>query len=198
MQDVVLHDRFDESQRSNAKEWINFRYARLWAKENWTFKQTTTTVSVALDGSSAPLGGLKRVFAVYDQTVSPLYNEVPGIQPSEFYGDATRTSGIPVGFTVIGDNIIFDSPVSSGRTYLVFGELEFTELSADSDEPLVPAEFHRVITHGAISEGLRQENDPTWQAAEEDYKNGYEDMKGSYLTSVIPYRGAYPSWPAWA
>jgi len=195
IQDAVLSDRFGESKRADAKRWINHRYGRMWAQEPWNFKISVASYSLAQNATTASLGSFQRVIAVFDDTISPLYRPVEAMRPADFYSWATRSAGIPVGFTVIGDNIRFDAPASSARTYTVIGELEFTELVNDSDVPLIPAEFHQTLVHGAISEGLRLENDPTWQAAEEDFRAGVEDMKKGYLTPVRNFVSAYPAWP---
>lgn len=198
LQDAALSDRFSESKRTDAKRWINYRYGRLWSKEPWTFKLAVASYTLGSGQSTVALGNFLRIVSVWDDTTTPGYSEMDAIRPQDLYDNATRTSGTPIGFTVIGDNIRFLAPASSQRTYTVLGELKFQLLVDDSDEPLIPEEFHQVLVHGAISEGLRLENDPTWQAAEEDYKVGYEDMKGSYLTPVTNFMSSWPSWPAWA
>lgn len=51
IQDAVL-ERFNESVRPNAKEWINYVYGQIWGLEEWTFKSATAPVSVTA-GSQA-------------------------------------------------------------------------------------------------------------------------------------------------
>jgi hypothetical protein len=77
----------------------------------------------------------------------------------------------------------------------VLGELEFEPLVADSDVPLLPEGFHNILVHGGSSEGLREENDPTWQGFEQDYQAGLVDLKAGYLTAIKTAGDAFPSWP---
>lgn len=51
LQDAVL-ERFNESTRPSAKEWINYVYGQIWGLEEWTFKPVTAPVSVTA-GSQA-------------------------------------------------------------------------------------------------------------------------------------------------
>lgn len=195
MQNKVLTDRFAESKRADAKIWINHRGGRLWAQEPWVFKLTTLTLSVASGASTASMGTLQRLISLRDSSVSPDYTGVDALRPEDFYAYASRTSNVPSGYTVIGTTIYFDTPLSSARTFQVVGELKWVDLSGDSEESLFPDEFDFTIVHGARSEGLREENDPTWQGAEEDYRAGVDDLKKSYLVSVRNYQAAYPGWP---
>lgn len=195
LQNFVLSDRFDETQRNDVKKWLNHRYGRIWAQEAWTFKYTIATISTAINDTSAAATGLQRIHSLWDSSVSPGYTGMDAIRPEDFYGWATRSPQIPAGYTVIGSTVYFDRPMSSARTFTAVGELAFDRLVDDADTPLLPEEFHETLGHGAISEGLRLEQDPTWQAAEEDFKAGIEDMKKAYLTSVRVYADVYPAWP---
>jgi predicted secreted Zn-dependent protease len=49
--------------------------------------------------------------------------------------------------------------------------------------------------HGAISEGLRLENDPSWEAAEADLQTSIMDMRKSYLSQVLVPHDVSPGWP---
>jgi hypothetical protein len=194
LQNDVLSDRFSESKRANAKNWINYRYGRLWAAEDWTFKYALVSYNVALGASTIPLGTIQRPIALWDTTTSPSYTPIESSRPEIFYNDASTASSVPVGFTVVGSNIILNQPVSGARTYQVLGELGFVALAADGDTPLIPSEFHLILSHGATAEGLKDENDPSWQGKEADYDSAYQDLKKGYLVNVRTYGGSYPAW----
>lgn len=195
LQNAVLSDRFDESKRADAKKWINYRYGRLWAAEDWTFKKAVVSYNVTSGTQTVALNTIQRPYAIWDSTTSPLYARDIAIRPEDFYDSASRTSSIPGGFTVIGTNIILENPVSSNRTLQVYGELKFVELSADGDTALIPSQFHTILVHGAASEGLKAENDPSWQGAEADFVAAYEDLKKGYLVEARTFGGAAPAWP---
>ncbi len=198
IQDAVLSDRFSEAKRADAKRWINYRYARIWAQEGWSFKMIQTTYSIAAGASSATLAalGLHRIESVWDATTLGTTNrEIVADRPEDFHRFATTVGGKGSGFTVIGDTLLLDRPVTTGTNLIVYGEKAFVPLVNDSDVPLIPNGFHDILVHGGSSEGLRNENDPTWQGFEQDYNAGLLDLKSGYLTAVRTAGDAYPAWP---
>jgi hypothetical protein len=195
LQDDVLSDRFDSSKRPQVKNWINYRYGRLWASEDWTFKYALVNLNVALGASTVALGTIQKPVALWDTSISPSYRPIQSSRPETFYNTASTAASIPVGFTVVGTNIVLNQPTSQARTYQLFGELKFTALSADADVPLIPPEFHLMLSHGAASEGLKDQNDPFWQDKETAYQTAEADLKKGYLVNVRTYGGQYPTWP---
>lgn len=195
LQDAVLLDRFGETKRADAKRWINYRYGRLWSTEDWAFKRAIADVAVSNAASSVSIGNFQRIYGLWDASISPLFPKMESFRPEDFYGESTLSAGTPYGFTIIGNTIYFDRPASGAKTYKAVGELKFTELVNDGDIPLIPSEFHQTIVSGAQAQGLREENDPTWNALEADFQAGVTDMKAGYLTQVRTYGDAYPDWP---
>lgn len=195
MQNFVLSDRFGSGKRADSKRWINHRYGRMWAQEPWSFKMGFVDFNVPMGDDSVALGTLQRVHAFKDSTTSPSYLPVEALRPEGFMDDLSAQAGIPYSFTIVNNVIYFDRPNTSERTFRALGELKWVSLSADGDTPLVPEEFHETICHGAISEGLRLENDPSWSAAEQDFLSGIQDMRRSYLAQVMITSDFSPSWP---
>ncbi len=198
LQDAVLSDRFSEAKRADAKRWINYRYARIWAQETWPFKMVAVTPSVAAGAKTLSLAtlGLQRIEGVWDSSSQGTTNRVYlADRPEDFYNWTSTVSGRGYGFTTIGDTLILDRPASVTTTMLILGESEFIPLSADGDVPLIPAGFHNLLVHGGTSEGLREENDPTWQGFEQDYQAGLVDLKAGYLTAVRSAQDSFPAWP---
>lgn len=191
----ILTDRFSESMRTRAKRAYNTRYGRIWAQEPWSFKLGFADYSVSAGATSAALGTLQRVHAFKDISTSPTFLDMRAERPEDFLNHASGTSTVPYGFTIINNTIYFDSPLSSARTFRAMGELKFIPLVADGDVPLLPDEFHQTPVHGAISDLLRLENDPSWSAAEQDYTAGIQDMRRSYLSQVLMPVSVSPSWP---
>src|SRR6266705_2546347 len=184
LQNEVLSDRFDESKRPNAKNWLNYRYGRLWGMEPWTFKQQLSTLNVSAGTSSVARGTIGMITALWDTTISPYYLPEMPLRAEDFHEVASLTAGTPYNYVVIGDNIQFNRPMLVNRTFLVVNEAKFTALAADGDIPAIPTEYHLLLASGASSHGLRLENDPSWQAFEDEWSHGIDDMKKNYLTSV--------------
>lgn len=196
IQNEVLSDRFAESKRASAKRWINARYGRLWGMEPWSFKKLDTTVTLPLGASTVSIAAsVQRIFNVWDVTTGTQGTPMRLIRPEDFYDESVSSSGIPNGVTVINGVLKADRLASSNRTLRIIGETKFTELSADADIPAIPSEFHYTLVHGAAAEGLRLENDPSWQGFEDDWTRGIEDMKRNYMTEALSWQDHYPDWP---
>jgi len=194
LQDAVLSDRFGETKRDSAKNWINYRYGRLWGAEPWTFKQQATDITVSGGLNSISKDTEEDIIAIYDATLGLAFGSLTPIRPDEFHNYAVQTVAEPNAYTIIGDFIWFNSVLDSSRTYTVVSNRKFVELVDDGDVPLIPLEFHRILIPAAAAEGLKEENDPSWQGAEDSYEKGVEDMKREYL-SAGQFAGHYPSWP---
>lgn len=195
IQNEVLSDRFSEAKRPNVKNWINYRYGRLWGMQDWSFKIQSTTLSVPINTTSVARGTIGTILKIWDSTVSPSFQPEGAVRPEQLYDFSQTTSGTPYSFSVIGDNIVFDRPMGIARTFQVISEAKFIPLENDLDIPLIPSEYHLLLSSGAASHGLRLENDPSWQSFEDEWNKGIEDLKMNYLSSVRTYSDALPSWP---
>lgn len=193
--DEVLFDRFAETRRASINRYVNARYGRVWAAENWSFKRIVVTSSVLAGVSNVTLStlGLQRIESIF-RFSGNVYYGLDADRPEDFFNWATSVGGTPLGFTVYGDTVHLERSPSSTESLRILGEKKFVALSADGDVPLLPEEFHMMLVHGAASEALRMENDPTWQGFEQDYQAYLNDMKASYLTSVRGYGDSYPAW----
>ena len=191
----VLFDRFSEQRRESIKRYVNSRYGRVWAQEAWSFKRVVVPTTIAAGVTSVSLAdlGLQRVESIH-RVDGNYYRDVEGLRPEDFYDYVTTVNGSPMGFTIYGDTVHIDRSYSSDQNLVVLGEAIFVPMVNDSDEPAMPEEFHMMLVHGAASEALRMENDPTWQGFEQDYQAYLNDMKLGYLSAVRNYTDAYPAW----
>lgn len=196
IQDEVLSNRFDQSQRPNAKNWINYRYGRLWSMENWSFKYQVGTLNVAGNATSVARGTIGDIVGLWDTTVAPSYAAMQPTRAEDLWNLFRSTqTGAPYNFTVVGDTIYFERPMDQARSFYVLSTIPFTALVNDGDTPLIPVEFHEVIVAGAASHGLRLEDDPAWQGFEQDWQSGIQDMRAGYLTHMRTAWDTYPDWP---
>lgn len=199
LQNATMNDRFTETQRAEIKDWINSRYGRVWAQDSWSFKITSTLTSIAASATTISLASLnlQRVESVWDSTYGAYNVEIDPLRPEKFYQYTATYSGYPMNYTVINGNIVFDRPASQTRSIIIVGEQRWTRMTADGDIPALPDEFHFMLVHGASSEGLRLQNDPTWKDFEDDFQRYLVDMRASYLAPVRTFGDAMPSWPNW-
>src|SRR6266516_229214 len=91
LQTEVLSNRFDSSQLPQAKNWINYRYGRLWAMEEWTFKYQVTTLNVSGGASSVAKGTIGDIVRLWDTTVAPTYSPMLPLRAEDLW-DVARTT----------------------------------------------------------------------------------------------------------
>lgn len=186
--DAVISDRFAEGQRANAKNWVNHRLWWLWTLEQWRFKRATDDVTVTSGSqtvTSLPTD-MGRVISLVNAEGAPLrpiedYRDFYSL----YYDTVSPSSGKPEAFTVVGSSILV-GPQSdeTSSAYKLLYHREFTELSADSDVPAIPTGAHFALVHGGAAEGLKLQNDPTWQSFEDDFQATIQILRSEYLVSI--------------
>lgn len=185
IQDAVLSDRFQETQRGDCKNWINHRYAWLWGLEDWTFKSATAVVTVTA-GSQAVTTlptDISTVVALYRSNGDRLKYLMPVKFFELFYDTTNATTGTPYCFTIVNGQL-FVGPTSNetAADYKLLYMREVTLLVNDGDTPGLPAGFHFALVHGGASEGLKLQNDFTWQFFEQDFQASIQAMSRAYLS----------------
>lgn len=196
LQNEVITNRFSNDQRPQVKNWLNYRYGRLWAMEDWSFKKQILPLSVSGNATSVAKGVHGDIIRIWDTTTAPGYAPMLSLRAEDLWDSGRSvTSGTPYDFTVVGNTIYFERPLDTNRSYWVLSTIPFTALANDSDTPLIPSEFHQLLVAGATAMGLMKENDPASQAFEQDWDNGIQDMKSAYLTSQRTAYDSYPDWP---
>lgn len=198
IQNEVITNRFNTNQLPQAKNWINYRYARLWALEEWPFKYQITDLAVSGGASSVAKGTIGDIVRLVDTSVAPSYSPLTAIRAEDIwdYTNTTQT-GAPYDYTVVGNTIYFERPMNANRTFKVLSTIPFTALSADTDIPLIPTEFHYLLVVGATAMGMVRENDPAYQSYEQQWNDGIQDLRAGYLTNLRPAYDSYPAWPYW-
>lgn len=212
---ATLSDRFSPERKPDAKRWLVNRYGKVWAAADWPVKQSAVATLAVTAGSAtsavvpATLAAQTDPAQVFDQ-----YGElVPYVTPAEFYRlfqsdvaanvrgpalawtidtDATGTSTIRFGptpdttvsFTIRG----FQGPVHrtvAAPTVYVAGTL-----SADTDVPWFPDDYHDTLVSGAMALGLKRENDPTYGPLDDEFRDGIADM----IDELLPRQRGIRQW----
>ena len=196
IQDNVLLDRFNETQRAAVKQKINSRYGRMWALEPWSFKRVLVEHSLLSGEDEITLAelGLQRVEVIYTDVPSD-FTRLYGDRPENALSWASENNGIQGAFTMIGDTIRLDRPGSTASNLLIIGEQKWVPMVGDLDEPLIPAEYHGAIVDGAAADMLLREADPTWQGSQQSYTDQVGEMRYAYMSNHRLVQSAYPSWP---
>lgn len=203
---AVENIRFDAALLTVAggiKDWIRAREAEVWQYADWPLEDGAVLNLAVVNGVATialptGLSFQAQELEIFDENGFALefmaprrfyeryqpYN-VPSITPG--YGEAwtltTDLSGAPAATPQVRIG-----PIPNGsRTYTVRGwslpisrsaaaVYKIGAMSADSDLPWWPDDFHYFLVDGAIATGKRQRNDPTWQADEGFFQNGLERL----------------------
>lgn len=197
LQDAVKSDRFREAQRGDIQTWINARYWWLWSLEDWPFRYATDTITVTAGGQSVTslpddFGKALAVIATDDSlNAGRLSYKTPGAFFEDWY--LNDESGVPSFYTIVdGDLFVGPTPDSTAADYKLVYLREFTMLAADDDEPALPAGAHLALVFGGSATGLKLQNDPTWQAFEQDFNSAIQVLRAGYLHDAADLPARWP------
>lgn len=187
IQNAVIKGGFDESDRSDVKNWITFRHAWLWDVAEWTFKQSAPT-SVTFTSGSQTIGDVPADFStavlLYDSQGLPLQ---PIRDFREFFNlyntNLNLGSSRPEAFTVIGSDI-YVGPSGDGTTGLLVYQKTKPALVNDSDTTGLPDGYDLALVHGAKAEGFKLRNVPLWSAFDADFTAAVTTMQANYLVGI--------------
>lgn len=196
LQDAVISKSFDESDRSDVKNWITFRHAWLWDLCEWTFKFATATV--AFTSGSQTVGSMPTDFraaiVLYDSQGNPV---VPKRDVRTFFdtynANLQNGSGPPQAFTVVGSQILV-GPAGDGTSGLLVYEKSKPMLVNDSDTTGLPDGYDLALVHGGKAEGFKLSNVPLWQGFDDDFTAATNALQRQYLTAIrgqVGQLGAY-------
>jgi hypothetical protein len=185
--DFVLENRFRDTTttRSRAERFVNDRYVRLVGLEDWAFRYKTAAVTVT--NGSRSVTNLPSDL----QAVLSMWDDQGGIktflEPRQFYDlfQADLTTGTPDYYSILNGSI-FVAPTASGTSasWQILYRRKATYMVADTDVPIVPAEYRMVLVHGALADMLIDNQDPSWQDEEAMWEKGLENMRRDLLTDA--------------
>lgn len=189
MQNELVSLRFGEAKRSSCKLWINHRYRQLFGMRDWPFRYVEReAVTINSSGTLASFSSpLRRAFAL---ELASDGSSLAFVQPDTMrldYPVNQTSAATPQEYTVRG-GIVYVKPAPSGDTsaylsyqrsvccYKADGTIRTGAMTADDDYPLWPEEHHYLLVLGGMATGLKNVNDPTWEALEQEYAIGVDSM----------------------
>lgn len=203
IQDAVISKAFDESDRSDVKNWIVFRHAWLWDLCEWTFK--FATAPVVFTANSQVVGSLPADFRVAEALYSSTGEPVTPVRDHRRFLDRYNAnlspgSGRPEAFTIVGAQMLV-GPNGDGSSGLLLYEKSKPSLVNDADLTGFPDGYDLAFVHGGKAEGFKLANVPLWQGFDDDFTAASNALQRQYLTSVrgqVGQFGAYrPSASQW-
>lgn len=184
--DQVLAEGFAPSKREAAKQWVNAAYQWLWDAEEWSFRTGVATVSVT--AGSANVGALPTDFGIVLYLLNSDGEPLRPIQDVRqfyaLYGDGEQ--GTPEAFTVVGSSSLRVGPVSdvTAADWTLVHQKQAIALSAGTDVPSIPANYHMGIVHKARADGMRLLGIPLWQPQLDAAVEVLDAMRQSYLSPI--------------
>lgn len=183
--DATLSGGFSESQRSDAKRWVNFRYSWVWDIAEWSFTFGTATVTV----TGGTVTNMPADFAAARAVIASDGTQLVALTDYRDYADAyigTSAPNVanPEAFTVLGNSILVGPTGTSGTFTLVY-EKTATPLVNDGDVPAIPAAYHLALVHGAKAEGFKLNAVPSLaDSFDADFQAAITAMKAKYLSNT--------------
>lgn len=202
------------------KDWIRARETEVWEYADWPIKDADTPLTVS---ASTPTIALPGNFFRWPEQGLQLYDdlgdELDYLNPDEFY-DAfqelvvANQKGRPSAWTIHSDvsgsvlspRIRLGPTPDVGYTFRLRGwslpvkrtasdTWGLGTMSADTDLPWWPDDYHDFLVDGALARGKRNNNDPSWQADEQAFQQGLRQLEDSIMG---PQKGGTQQWgKAW-
>lgn len=199
MQNAVIANTFDESDRGDVMKWINGRGALLWDMDEWSFRRNSANVSVT-SGSNAVTGVPANFQIMVDLFRDDGFKLIEYEEYREFaniyLGANNQWVGPPEAVTVLNTNQIIVGPISSATSsnYLLAYEQAWTPLVNDGDTTGFPEEGDMATVFAAKADGMVLRNILLNEPLEQRYQEYLQVMQRNYITAV---RGGPHQTPAY-
>lgn len=167
-----------------AKRWLNDAMHDIDEAYRWPYLEATATGAAPLTVSD-----LGHVRSVVTAAGYPLMERSVG-EIIDWYGSLT-TTGSPQFFYVSAGTVVNVFPVATTDVQVLYWKVQ-PDMSADSDEPLIPARFRGAIVEYAVAAALRDDQSPDWQMAQQEGDRIVARMR-DWAVSVAPQRTVVPA-----
>lgn len=178
IQDQVIEYGYGSNDRDRIKNWINRCYRDIASRYRWTWTQDSISVSTTADQATTTLSTSidhwGRLRPAEEGLTVPQFVDWHSFN-NDFIviAEADLDSGVPL-FYSLWDSKIYWNPIPDD-TYSYTAECWIvpTDLSADANEPLIPATDRDVLVMGACMHAATRDKD--WTAAAY-WQGQYEGM----------------------
>lgn len=161
LQDEVLAHGFAESYRTRVKTWLNQSQSRIARHAEIRDLFTTSTVTKVAGTATYTLPtDFLRATGLVDVTddIDLEYREDPN--ELRLLNQGTVNRGTPVLYSFSeGGLLLYPVPDASGSLTLTYYKRP-TDMSADGDTSILPADYHDLMVSWTLSRAYRSEDDP--------------------------------------
>lgn len=144
----------DNAGEQRLKRWVNLAYTEVCEQDDWPFLRTTTTGTAPLTVSD--LGSIANVRNSTEDTAMEYRDERDLI---DLFGDLTEVD-IARYYYLTSPTVIAVYPADTTSTLRVTYFKVPTELSADSDTPLIPTRYHMSVVEYAVAHAYKDNDNP--------------------------------------
>lgn len=192
---AVLGRRFPAaSQTTNATRWLATAYSDVWNADDWTFKRVSLSSLAVVAGDETPTMPVDygETLALFDQYGDELERMSQSRFEAVFAADfALNVRGAPWAFMVVNGALTLGPRPSLTATFTHSYQRRVSHLQsdqatvqagfmdADGDYPLW-SDHHSVLIPRAVSIGLQEINDPTWQEPQQEYERQLARMSADH------------------
>lgn len=193
----MRQQRFGPNMDTSLLYWINLREGQIWSDSEWPFKRLMREAVTAENGYV----GVPDQFWKAANLEAADGTTLGFLLPEEYelmYPIGSDAAGAAAHFTILNSQVLL-GPAVSGTFYLSYdkrvchydntGFLVSGPMFEADDYPPYPVEYHYMLVVGAMASGLKVQNDPTWDALEQEF----QQMLGTMREDLLPpdqYRNA--------
>lgn len=183
LQEEVLSFQFSENYRELIKRWLNTAQRKAAQESEFRTQEEAKAFTTTKADSTLELpADFSRWIDFYSSETGE------ALLPLELreYDALEATTGRPTAYTVVGDQItLYPSPDAAYGLSLRYWRLP-ADMSADGDEPEIPAQYHEVLVSYAMMKAYAREND--YQASrfwKEEWDAGVAKMRGEVQSDTF-------------
>lgn len=180
------------------KLWINQSYTDVSGRFRWRWLEDLTDIATIASQRYVTFPAVQEIYRL-----QPTASGVPEpvyLHPHEFDDDApfrkySTETGKPQYYTYFEGTLLFDPIPNAIYTYQAWRRLNATAMSADSDEPLIPAEHRYVLAFGALVQAATRDRNLNMVGYYQDqYEGRIRKMKEAeaMVNKQTPNRIAMP------
>lgn len=162
--EVLSRDYGASGDRTNVKAWINSALREVHGAFRWTWSETTSalasvagTETIALPSTLLWLGRIRPADAAAPELEWLEPSTIQPHSPLARFNPTATDRGVPRFVTRWGNSLYLDPTPNAVFNWTLYFWRNAVTLSADADEPLIPADDREVLTYGALSRAAERD-----------------------------------------
>jgi len=182
--------RFGTQLVPSINRWINTRYGVIWGDSEWPFKRIRRE-TWAVSGAAPVMPPAYWKTTRLETSTGDVLVFLDTDDFDDAYPVGTPVGSTPEAYTVLAGQLYIGPTCGAVTLYHSYERRPCHYntadvvvpglLSADTDYPIWPPEWHYALVVGAGAVGLKMQNDPTWDALEQEFGTILNSMREDLL-----------------